>query len=437
MTDDNAHAAALLAGVRVVECSMLEPDQMGMILAELGADVIKVEPPQGDYVRREAWPFVEGASILHWHCNRGKRSVALDLRTPEGVEAFLDLVRIADVVLEGMRPGGLARRGLTYDRMKEVNPSLVHVALSGWGATGPYKDLPSHGIGFDAWAGNAPPETDAEGFAYMPAHTSVGTRVGAVWGAMAVCAALTRARTSGEGASIEIAQSDAAAVTNWFRIEGHRAHERPVDEVYGNPADGGERREPGVEGMRSSVRYQYYRSSDGYILVMASERAFWRNFCEGVDRPDLFDDRPGSEIGDHAVGDRELQATLQSLFETRTTDEWVDFGSEHNVPICPVNTSKDIGRDRQFQHRLPWLPASDLVADMMPTPVNVVGAPRVPVSRAPSVGEHTDEILTAVLGYDAERVASLVSEGVAFRQPAEDRGADGRAAAATVAANPR
>ena len=412
MADESTHApSGLLAGVRILECSTLEPDQMGMILAELGAEVIKIEPPGGDYVRSEAWPFVDGTSLLHWHCNRGKRSVVIDLRTPGGVETFLDLVRVSEVVLEGMRAGGLARRGLTFDRMREANPALVHCALSGWGATGPYRDLPSHGIGFDAWSGNAPPMLDDEGFAAIPPHTSIGTRVGPVWGAMAVCAALIRARATGVGVSVEIAQSDAAAMTNWLRIEGHRAHERPVAEVTGNPADGGERRVPGIEGMRSSVRYQYYRTRDGHVLLMASERAFWRNFCVGVGRNDLFDDRPGAEIGDHAVGDRKLQATLQSIFETRTTDEWVDFGLEHNCPIGPVNDSRDIGRDRQFRHRLPWLPASEFVADMMPTPVNVVGAPRPPTRPAPSVGEHTDEVLTSVLHYDANRLDELKAGG--------------------------
>lgn len=399
----------LLDGIRVIECAILEPDQMGLALAELGAEVIKVEPPGGDYIRREAWPFVEGVSILHWHCNRSKRSIVLDLRTPEGVDAFLDLVRVSDAVLEGMRPGALERRGLGYDRLRQENPALVHGALSGWGATGPYRNLASHGIGFDSWSGVAPPAVDEDGFVYMPAHTTIGTRVGAVWGALAVCAALVRAKTTGVGASIDVAESDASAFTNWLRIEGHRAHERPETEVTGNPTDGF-RREPGVEGMRKAVRYQYYRSSDGYVMLMASERAFWENFCKGVGREDLF--APGGEIGDHAVGDKVLQAELQGIFEQRTTDEWIDFGLEHNCPICPVHDSLSVTRDRQFQDRFPWLPASELGADMMPLPVQVVGEERVPATRAPVPGQHTVEVLRDVLDYGDDRIEALLAKGV-------------------------
>src|SRR5256885_6917132 len=142
-----------LASLRVIESSMLGPAAITTQLADLGAEVIKVESPSGDYVRRMTWPIVEGVSLMHLHINRGKRSLVLDLRTPEGVEIYLDLVRNADAVIEAMRPGGLARRGLTYERMREVNPRIVFCTISGYGMTGPYQNLPSHGIAYDALAG--------------------------------------------------------------------------------------------------------------------------------------------------------------------------------------------------------------------------------------------------------------------------------------------
>ena len=120
-----------LAGVRIIESSMLGPAAITTHLADLGAEVIKVESPQGDYVRQMTWPIVEGVSLMHLHINRGKRSVVLDLRTPEGVEIYLDLVRGADAVIEAMRPGGLERRGLGYDRLREVNPRIVFCTISG------------------------------------------------------------------------------------------------------------------------------------------------------------------------------------------------------------------------------------------------------------------------------------------------------------------
>ena len=163
--------------------------------------------------------------------------------------------------------------------------------------------------------------------------------------------------------------------------------------------------------MRASVRYQYYRSSDGYLMIMASERAFWKNFTDGIGRQDLF--TGGGEIGDHAVGDTALRRTLQEIFETRTTDEWIDFGLEHDVPICPVHDSQSVTRDRQFKDRFPWLAADEVGADMMPIPVHVVGEDRVPARKAPTPGQHTREILGEVLGYGDGRIDALIESGVA------------------------
>jgi crotonobetainyl-CoA:carnitine CoA-transferase CaiB-like acyl-CoA transferase len=238
---------------------------------------------------------------------------------------------------------------------------------------------------------------------------------------LSVCAALLRARATGLGAQIDLAQADVAAITNWFRIEGTRAYERPADEVTGNAADGGVRREPGITGMQGSVRYQYYRTADGYVLLMASEQEFWRNFCEAVGRMDLFDSRPGSQYADHARGDRALQAELQSLFQTRTTADWVRLGNAANCPIARVNDAGSIASDPSFAQRLPWLPASDYGTDLLPSPVNLVGEGRAPSRPAPRPGQHTQEVLREVLGASDERLAEL---GAAGAIPAESVAAE-------------
>src|SRR5438105_3211360 len=157
---------------------MLGPAAITSALADLGADVIKVEPPSGDYGRQMTWPIVEGVSLLHLHVNRAKRSVVLDLKTEGGQQAFLDLVAHADVVVEAMRPGGLARRGLGYDELRAVNPRIVFITISGYGMTGPYRDMPSHGIAYDTWAGIVPPAYDDEGYCYLPEHVSIGINAG-------------------------------------------------------------------------------------------------------------------------------------------------------------------------------------------------------------------------------------------------------------------
>jgi crotonobetainyl-CoA:carnitine CoA-transferase CaiB-like acyl-CoA transferase len=382
-----------------------------MHLADLGAEVIKVEGPGGDYIREMTWPIVEGVSLLHLHVSRGKRSLVLDLRKPEAVEVFRDLARRADVVIEAMRPGALARRGLGYEELRRLNPRIVFCTISGYGTTGPYKDLPSHGIAYDTWAGIFAPAFDEEGYSYIPEHASIGIHAGPLLGALAILAGVIRARETGEGCAMEVAQSDAAAYMDWYRIESWRAYERPESEVTGNKADGYVRRAPGTAGMKEGVRYQIYPSKDGFVLFMASEQEFWKNFCAGVGRMDLFDRWPGSKFADHARGNRELQSVLREIFRTRTSREWIEFGNDHNTPIAPVNTPKTIADDPQFQHRFPWLPAARHGADMLGLPVKLAGEELPPPAKAPTAGQHGEEVLARVLGYDAARISKLRAAG--------------------------
>jgi len=402
---------APLSGVRVVEVSMLGPAAITSALVDLGAEVIKVEPPAGDYIRGMTWPIVEGVSLMHLHLNRGKRSITLDLRSDTGKEVFRDLAASADVVVEAMRPGALERLGLGPSVLRERKAEMVFASISGYGATGPYKDYPSHGIAYDTWAGIVTPAVDDEGFTYIPEHVSIGIFAAPLYGALAILAAIIRARETGNGADLELAQSDCAAAFDWYRSETWRAYERPEDEVTGNPSDDYVRRAPGTAGMREGVRYQIYATKDGHVLFMASEQEFWKNFCAGVERMDLFERWPGSKYADHARNNRELQAELRDIFATRTSAEWMDFGGRANTPIAPVNSPKTLPDDPQFQDRLGWIPAAQLGADELPFPVRFVGEQlRVP-DKAPSVGEHTYEVLRAACDYDDQRIAELRQSG--------------------------
>jgi crotonobetainyl-CoA:carnitine CoA-transferase CaiB-like acyl-CoA transferase len=400
-----------LAGLTVVEVSMLGPAAITSALVDLGANVIKIEPPTGDYIRQMTWPIVDGVSLMHLHVNRGKRSITLDLRTDAGKGVFREIVRDADVVVEAMRPGALARLGIGPDDLRPDNPKLVFASISGYGATGPYKDYPSHGIAYDTWAGIVTPAVDDEGFTYIPEHVSIGIYAAPLYGALAILAAVLRARETGHGADLELAQSDCAAAFDWYRSETWRAYERPEDEVTGNPSDDYERRAPGTAGMREGVRYQIYATLDGHVLFMASEQAFWRNFCEGVERMDLFERWPGSTYADHARGNRELQAELKRIFASRTCAQWMDFGGQVNTPIAPVNTPRTLAADPQFQARLGWIPAAQLGADQLGFPVKFAGEELPVPTKAPEVGEHTYEVLRAACDYDDQTIANLRAAG--------------------------
>jgi len=408
----------LLSGVRVIESSLLGPGQISTFLSDMGADVIKVESPSGDYIRQMTWPIVNDVSLLHLHTHRGKRSITLDLKTDEGIELYKDLVRGADVVVEAMRPGALAKLGLGFEDLLEINPKLVFCTISGYGSTGPYKDLPSHGIAYDTWAGQIHPETDEDGFARLPNMSNIGINVGPMVGAIGLLAGIISARETGKGCQIEVAQSDAAAYMDWYRIETALAYRRPEDEVTGNPSDDYERRAPGLAGMREGVRYQVYESSDGHVLFMASEQSFWKNFCEGAGRLDLFEKWPGSKYADHAKGNLELQAELKTIFASKTSQEWLDFAGEFNTTIAPVNTSETLLEDPQFKDRFPLHTIDQVGAEQLPLPVKIVSGPTIPEpTMAPTVGEHTDQVMSDVLGLDADRIAALKSAG-AFGPPA-------------------
>jgi crotonobetainyl-CoA:carnitine CoA-transferase CaiB-like acyl-CoA transferase len=402
----------LLAGVRVIESSLLGPGHVATFFADLGADVIKVESPAGDYIRQMTWPMIGDVSLLHLHTHRGKRSVTLDLKSDEGTQLYKDLVATADVVVEAMRPGTLAKLGLGYEELKAINPKIVFATLSGYGATGPYRDMPSHGIAYDTWSGIVQPVTDDEGFKRIPPNMpNVGINVGPMVGAIAILAGIIKARETGEGCEMEMAQSDAAAYMDWYRIESERAYMRPDDEVTGNASDDYERRPAGLAGMWEGVRYQMYEAADGHVLFMASEQAFWKNFCEGIDRMDLFEKWPGSKFADHARGNTELQRELQKIFMTKTCQDWLDFANEHNTTLAPVNTPANIGDDPQFQARMGFYPIDEVGCEQLPLPVFVDGDPLPCPTMAPTVGEHNDAVMAEVLGKSADEIATLKEAG--------------------------
>jgi crotonobetainyl-CoA:carnitine CoA-transferase CaiB-like acyl-CoA transferase len=401
-----------LAGILVLEVSLLGAAAVTTSLVDLGAEVIKVEPPGGDYGRVMTWPIVEGDSLLFLHCNRGKQSIVLDLKTEQGVELFKELVAEADVVVEAMRPGALERRGLGYETLKSINPQIVHIAVSGFGATGPYRDLPSHGIAFDAWAGVVEPECDEHGRCTIPPHVSIGLNAAPLYASLGILAGIIAAQRTGVGTSIDLGQAEAAAAFDWLRIETWRAYERPQTDVTGNATDNFRRREPGTAGMSNGVRYQFYETANGHILFMASEQKFWKNFCEGAGRNDLFERWPGTTYADHAVDNEELRTELIAIFRSESTDFWAEFGARHNTAIVPANSSKTLPADPHFSHRTKWLSAETHSADMLPLPLKFDGFQLDAPGRAPTAGQHSQQILRKLLQRSDVEIERLLAAEV-------------------------
>ncbi|MHB8669669.1 MAG: CaiB/BaiF CoA transferase family protein [Acidimicrobiales bacterium] len=393
---------ALLEGLRVVEVALLAPNSVGMHLADLGAEVIKVEEPgRGDYTRSVGAARLNGVSFLHLRWNRGKRSTAIDLRHPDGVEVFRDLVGRSEVVIEGLRAGALARRGVGFEDLRAMNPSIVFCSLSGFGQTGPYRDLATHGVAYDAYAAGAPPETIGDGFTSIPAgYQDIGTQAGGLYAALAILAAVLRARATGEGEVLDVAQADAAVSWNASRI----------DPILSNAP-----KSQGQTTMHGSVRYQYYRTSDGrHILFQASERQFFERFCRAVGREDLLVAGVGAEVGEHARGDVGLRRELAGIFSNRTQAEWVQFFIRADVPGGPVHSATELLEDPQFIARAQLIehrhPEAGPVR-MLGTPIRTSGLP-APVRPAPATGADTVAVLSRILGYGDDRIADLRRRGV-------------------------
>jgi crotonobetainyl-CoA:carnitine CoA-transferase CaiB-like acyl-CoA transferase len=407
-----------LSGVRVVEVAMFAPDAVGMHLADLGAEVVKVEQPGiGDPARLLGKPY-RGESPATRRWNRGKYSISLDLTSDEGRSVFVDLVKVSDAVIEGMRAGALDRRGLGYEALLGINPRLVFASVSGWGQSGPYRRLGSHGLAFDAFAGLARVRM-VDGRPTRPlGHVWTGLEAGPLYAALAIVSAILQARTTGQPSSIEVSEADAAAVWNGWRI----AYEAAVARYGRDPEDFDERElvealEVAAEGAGRSgsrdltatdVRYQYYRASDGHVLLMATEQKFWRNLCTAVGRPDLFERWPGRDVApDHAYGNAELRDELTAVFSTRTRAEWVQLFIEHNVAGAPIYEPGETHQDAHFASRDLWLDGEVHGVELLASPMRIDGEIQRPSRPAPRAGQDTTHILGEVLGYSQARIDEL------------------------------
>jgi crotonobetainyl-CoA:carnitine CoA-transferase CaiB-like acyl-CoA transferase len=294
----------------------------------------------------------------------------------------------------------------------------VFASISGWGEAGPYRELGSHGLAFDAFAGLAPAR-EIDGRPIRPlGHVWTGLEAGPLYAAFAIVSAVLRARQTGEPSHIEVSEADAGAVWNGWRI----AYEAAVSK-YGSEPDDPDTRElidalaASAEGggrdgdsdvTATDVRYQYYRASDGDVLLMATEQKFWRNFCVAIDRRDLLERWPGTGYIDHAYGERDLGDELTAIFATRTRAEWIDLFIEHNVAGAPIYQAGETHADRHFAARGLWTDPAVHGLELVGSPVRINGDVQVADRAAPRAGDDTVYVLSEVLGYDQRRIDELV-----------------------------
>ncbi len=387
-----------LAGIRVVDFSrVLAGPYATMTLADLGADVVKVEHPKGgDETRAWGPPFAGGESAYFLSINRSKRSVALDLKDPEGRDLALDLCASADVLIENFRSGGAKRLGLDYESVRARRPDVVYCTITGFGPRKP-RNRPGYDFTVQAESGLMSITGDPEG-----EPTKVGVAVVDVLAglnaAIGILAALHRRSQTGEGEWVEVSLLDSAfaALVNVAAaalVTGEEAKR------YGNA-------------HASIVPYQPFRTRDGGLAVAAANDGLYRKLCAAVERPDLADDERYA-TNDARVRNRDaLVAELESVFLDRSTDEWLRILLDAGVPAGEVRgvraAIEAAGATTEIEH-----PTAGPLPFVNP-PFSLAQASLRPPASPPLLGQHTAEVL-AELGVDEEQLLELERRGVIAR----------------------
>jgi alpha-methylacyl-CoA racemase len=389
MTNAPSHASpssrAPLAGVRVLDLTRLLPGPMGTLhLADLGADVIKIEDlGAGDY----AAPSVR--ALL----NRNKRAIRIDLKQPAGVATLLRLCRDADVLVEGFRPGVMQRLGVGYEAVAAVNPRIVYCSLSGFGQTGPLRDMPGHDLNYCALAGVADQIGTPEGPALsnLPVADLLG---GCMTAVMGILAALFDAARTGHGRHVDVAMADGALAHAVLPLAA-------LNQRGQVPATG---RGP-LTGELAC--YGFYRTADGrHVAVGALERKFWDALCRRLERDDL---SPLHRTGDADTEER-VRQELAGIFASRPLAHWSALFADGQACVTPVLRLDEALDHPHFQARGMVVPAQTQAPLQLGQPVKVSGfEPGAPRS-APKPGEHTDEVLREA-GFNDAELAGLRTGG--------------------------
>ncbi len=383
-----------LTGVRVLDLTRLLPGGvLTAVLADLGAEVIKVEEPVlGDYMR---WgePKTGEESAASWIVGRGKQSLGIDLKSPEGVDVFLRLAETAHIVVEGFRPGVVDRLGVGYDAVRERNPKIVYASLTGYGSDGPMRDAAGHDINYISYAGvlgmTGPP-----GGPVCPPGVQVGDLGGATLLGIGMLAALYSAATTGQGSRVEVAMYDAALA--WTSIH--------AGEYWAS----GHVPDPGRMLLNGRYPcYNVYECSDGrFVSVGAVEEKFWANFCAVVGRPDLVSRQ----------FDESAREDVATLLRTRTRAEWVADLETAEACVAPVldlgeALAHPMAQARSMIRDAPLDASGTTTALTLGAPIRIDGRPLATGSAPPALGSDTED-LVAEVGLSPQEIEALLRAGV-------------------------
>ena len=369
-----------LDGIRVLELARFQAGPRGgMILSDLGAEVIKIEAMGGEETRRHP-PLVRGQSVYFTVYNRGKKSVCIDLRSPEGKDVFAALVKKSDVVLENFRPGVMKAMGFDYERLRALNPRIILTSVSGFGQYGPYTERPAFDSLGQAMGGLMTLTGQQEGHPIGTA-TSLVDRYTSLHATIGTLAALRHRDRTGEGQLVDVCLLDSALTMV----------EIPTSYYLATGQEGGEGGRPP------------YQTKDGWVVIAAAGRQMAAALMKIVGGPD--DDTPLA--GSAPAADRRVK--IDAWCAAHTTDEVCAALHEAGIPAAPVRTIPEVAKDPHLWEREMLVKMTDAVAGEMYVPGVTVKMSKTPgrVGPVPTPGQHTDELLRDVLGYDAAKLGAL------------------------------
>lgn len=398
-----------LEGIIVLELShIIAGPYCGAILADYGADCIKVEAPDGGDRGRETAPLVPGAparSGFFYTLGRNRKGLTLDLKAPAGKAVFLELVQHADVVLENFRPGTMDKLGLGYEALRKVNPRIIYAAISGFGQMkgldGPYSAWPANNAIAQAMGGLSD-ITAGPGEAPVFVGASIGDTIPAIWTALGIVMAIQQRQKTGEGQFIDVAMYDTMASICWQSVAAYAVRGRLPDK-------GGE----GWLGTFTTL----LKCGRGHIAVSlwGNQPQRWKALWEMIGHPEYFDD---PRYNHRTPGAAEVKPHLRAALEAWLADKSAWEATQRLVAlgfsVGPVQTAAEVHDCEQLAARRAFveIEVGGTTIRSPGAPLRMSGTATRNPERAPHLGEHTDEVLASLLGYSAEHIAELRSKGV-------------------------
>jgi len=344
--------------------------------------------------------FLAGESAYFLAISRNKKSVTLDLATPEGREIFLDLAKVSHAVVDNFRPGVMQRLGLTWESLREVNPRLVCCSISAYGSTGPLRDGPAFDLVIQALSGMMS-YTGEPGRPPVRMGAPMGDLSGSMYAVLAVCAALYAAERTGEGREIDLGLLDCLVSMHTYVHQYYRI--------------GGEIQGPAGSGHMSVVPYRAYRASDGFLVVAVFVDEFWARLCRAIGRPELAADPRYASAAARLERREEVDALLEGVFAGGTAATWADLLAAEGVPAAQVLRVDEALAHPQIEER-GMLKSVEHPAcgeiEVLGNPVRQPGVEGRPMAPPPLLGQHTGEVLGGLLGIGAERLRELEEQGI-------------------------